>query len=150
MTWFQIWTVCWQVAIVVTPLIVALCMLWLRSQFVTKIEHASEHARVDGKFNAIAARMDTEKVERDQRYDSLKDRAGGCEARLSVLESDNKNPPSRHELNNAVQSAMGGVHSLGKSLDQMRGQIESRDAALQRQMETLSGYLHTIIEKHLA
>lgn len=136
-------------AIVVTPLMVTLCMLWLRSQFVTKVDFAADRARIDALFHAVDARLGTEKVERDQRYDAVKDRLSDHDARVRIVEKDVARPPTRHELNNAVQIATAGVHSLGKSVDQLRGQMIESNQAMLRQMETLSSYVHSIIEKRL-
>ncbi len=143
MTWFQIWTVCWQIAMFVTPIVVATSVLWLRSQFVTKADARSESIRID-------ARLQTDKVERDQRYEMLRDKVVDHDARLRSTEADLAKPPSRHALNNSIAKLDGGVHSLGKSLDQLRDQMHAQSAQMQRQMETMSTYLHTVIEKHIA
>lgn len=47
MTWFQIWTVCWQVSVFLTPLLAGASFLWLTDNFVTKQAAAVERNRVD-------------------------------------------------------------------------------------------------------
>ena len=142
MTWFQIWTVCWQVAVFLTPLLVGIAVLWLKSQFVTKADATSEKNRVDAHFAS-------DKVERDGRYDILREKTQDHETRLRMVEADVAKPPSRHVLNNAIATMQGGIHSLGKSLDQLRGQMESQGSEARRQIETQNQYLHALIDKHL-
>lgn len=143
LSWFQIWTVSWQIAVVLTPLILAACVLWLRSQFPTKSDFTAERNRVD-------ARHATDKIERDQRYEQLRERATDHETRLRMVETDVARPPSRHQLNNAISTMQGGLHAVEKSVAGLAQQMDSQQADLRRQIETLNGYLHTMIEKHLS
>lgn len=149
MTWFQVWTVCWQVAVFLTPTLLGCAILWLRSQFVTKVEAAAEKNRIDGLIRG-------DQIQRDQRYEEtktkhseLRDGVRDIEGRLRVVEADVAKPPSRHALNNAIATMQGGLHAVERGVDDMRRQIEAQSADLHRQMETLNSYLHTVIEKHL-
>lgn len=142
MSWFQIWTICWQVAIILTPVILTACVLWLKSQFITKIEFTTERNRIDGQRGA-------DKVERDQRYEQLRERATDHETRLQMVEKDVARPPSRHALNNAISVMQGGIVGMEKTVAALAHQMEAQSADLRRQMETLNGYLHTVIEKHI-
>lgn len=142
MTWFQLWTVCWQLAVFITPIVTGFAILWLRSQFVTKTDFTAEKNRVD-------ARNGSDKVERDARYEALSSRSSDHESRLRVVEADVARPPSRHALNNAISVMQGGLNAVDRSVTDLGRQMESQTADLRRQMETLNGYLHTVIEKHI-
>lgn len=142
MSWFQIWTMCWQVAVFLTPLLLGCAVLWLKAQFVTKVDFTAERNRLD-------ARLGADKVERDARYDIVRDRTNDHEARLRMVEADVAKPPSRHTLNNAISVMQGGLTGVEKSVTALGHQLETQSADLRRQMETMSTYLHTVIEKHL-
>lgn len=125
-----------------TPLIVSCAVFWLKTQFVTKVDFTAER-------NRLQAKLDADKVERDGRYDSLNNRAADHETRLRMVEADVAKPPSRHTLNNAIATMQGAIHSLGRSIDDMRHNVETQGADTRREMGTLNSYLHTIIEKHI-
>jgi hypothetical protein len=142
LSWFQIWTICWQLAIFLTPLIMGGCVLWMRSQFVTKTDATAEKNRVD-------ARFDTDRAERGASLARLNDGHADHETRLRMVEADVARPSSRHALNNAISTMQGGLHAVERGVSDMRLQMESQGADMRRQMDTLNGYLHTMIEKHL-
>ena len=160
MTAFQIWTICWQVAVFLTPLLLGVAVLWLKSQFVTKADAITERNRVDASITAVRQDLKTEtnrldgalvqqKGERDSRYESVKDRLADHEGRIKAAETEHASPPTRHSLSNSIATMQGGLHSVGKSVDGLRDQMNAQSADLRRQMETLNGYLHAIIEKHI-
>lgn len=143
MSWFQIWTIAWQVAVFLTPLLVGCAVLWLKAQFVTKIEFQAERNRLDGI-------RDSDKVERDQRYDLLKEKTADHETRLRMVEAEGASPPSRHALNATMATMQGALQAVTRGVDDLHRQMEARDGDLRRQMETMNAYLHTVIEKHLS
>ena len=161
MSWFQIWTVTWQVSVFLTPLILGAVVLWLNSKFVTKVDAVVERNRIDAKFAASdqAARSEADRVngaiaaaqaERDRRWELVRDQLADHQGRLTAAEKDIAKPPSRHTLNNAISVMQGGLLAVEKTVAGLAHQVESQSADLRRQMETLNGYLHTVIEKHLA
>lgn len=125
-----------------TPLIISCAVFWLNTKFVTKGELTAER-------NRVAAQRDADKVERDARYEVLSGRGIDHETRLRMVEVDVAKPPSRHTLNNSLATLQAGLHSVGRSLDDIRHQMEARDADTRRQVETLNSYLHTLIEKQI-
>lgn len=159
-TWFQIWTVCWQVAVFLTPTLLGLAVLWLKSQFVTKTDATGERNRVDATISAVRQELKTEvnrldgslaqhKAERDNRWDTAKDKLSDHEGRLTAAEKDLARPPSRHQLNNALSVLQGGMHAVEVSMADLRRQGEAQAADLRRHLETHSTYIQALLEKHL-
>lgn len=60
MTWFQIWTVCWQVTIVLAPILIGAAVLWLASRFVSRAEFEAYKARNEANAIAEKTRLDAE------------------------------------------------------------------------------------------
>lgn len=160
MTWFQIWTMAWQVSVFLTPIIVGAVVLWMRSQFVTKADAIVERNRIDGALaaaaqaakaeaNRVDAVLTSHKTERDSRWDHVRDELADHKGRIVAVEKDSAKPPSRHQLNNAIAVLQGSMHGVERGLGDVQRQMESQSADLRRQMETLNSYLHTVIEKHL-
>jgi hypothetical protein len=131
LSWFQLWTICWQVAMFVTPIFMAAFALWMRSQFVTKTDATAERNRIDG---AMAA----SKTLGDTRYESLKDKSADHEGRIKTLEKSGEEPPTRHSLNNEITKLIGVV-----------GRLESAVSGLASQAQTTQTYLHTLVERGL-
>lgn len=161
LSWFQVWTIAWQVSVILTPLLVGCAVLWLRSQFVTKTDAVTEKNRVDAAFSAARAEATTErnrvdtnlnaaKAERDARWDQVRDTMSDHAGRLKAVETDTAKPPSRHQLNNTIATLQATVHGLSRTIDSLRNTTESQNADIRREMGTLNGYLHTMIEKHLS
>jgi hypothetical protein len=141
-SWFQLWTVCWQVTVVLTPIMLGAAVLWLNSRFVSKQEMATQ-------VQALIARADSDRVAFSADVKRLDDTRHDHESRIRVAEADIARPPSRHQLNNAIAVMQGGLNALEKAMTALTHQSESQGADIRRQMETMSGYLHTVIEKHL-
>lgn len=160
MTWFQIWTVCWQISVFLTPIILGAVVLWLNSKFVTKADAQVERNRVDGRFAAgeQAAKVESNRVdgaltaaqaERDRRWELVRDQLADHSGRLKMVETDVAKPPSRHTLNNAISVMQGGLNAVEKAVAALAHQFESTCADLRRQSDTTNTYLHSIIEKKL-
>lgn len=149
MSWFQIWTVAWQVSVFLTPLILGAAMLWLKSQFVTKTDAKAEANRINGELALIRSDAKTEsnrldglakadQAVRDQRYEHIRDKLGDHEGRLTAVEKDLSRPPTRHALNNELTKVVASNAALAKQID-----------GIGDQMKTVQTYLHTIIDRGL-
>lgn len=131
LTWFQIWTICWQTAIVLTPLVLGVAILWLNSRYSTKSD-----LRVEG--NRLEARQNTDRAYFEGLVKNHAERIQDHETRLQLAEKDIARPPSRHQLNNAISVLQGSMHAIERGFDDMR-----------RSIETQNSYVHTIIEQHM-
>lgn len=147
MTWFQIWTISWQVAVFLTPIMLSCAVLWLRAQFVTKVDAVTERNRIDSLIDGLkltiatemarlALQRDADEKERNQRYELLKDGKADHESRIRVLEADMAKPPTRHALNNELTKVVASNAGLERAV-----------SGLGRQIDTVHNYMHTLVER---
>ncbi len=150
LSWFQIWTVSWQVAVFLTPMMVGCAVLWLKAQFVTKADAVVEKNRVDGAFTTVrqdaraeSIRIDAElasdRRERDARYERIKDQLGDHESRLKVAEAELVKPPTRHALNTELTKVVASVQGLERHI-----------GGLSKQHDTTQEYLRMLIERGMS
>lgn len=142
MTWFQIWTVCWQVAVVVTPFLFVIASLWLRSTFTTKGDASAEKTRVDAAIAAV-------KLENDCRHDAAEKTFADHTSRIHAAEEYIQRPSSQHKLANELMKLQGEIQKLGAEVQGLARGTEQQMSAQSRQMDTLNSYLHTLVEKGL-
>lgn len=121
----------WPIASVLTPVLIGIAMLWLRSQFALKTELASKVDRIDGDISNLGKRLDSKNALQDA---SIIDH----ETRLKLLEQECQTPPSRHALAiemSEVKARLSGVETSVKGIS--------------KQLGTTNDYLQAIVETGL-
>lgn len=131
LTWVQIFDIVWKICVVITPVLMGACVLWLKSQFQTKGEASAERNRVD-------ARFDTEKLRLETEIKRIDARGADHETRLQLQERNAQEPPSRHELAAKVERVLTTQAGLERAVGGMSDQLK-----------TTNDYLHTLIERGL-
>lgn len=120
LSWLEFIQILWPIASVITPVLLATGLMWLRTQFATKAEMAARAADLAAKQEAHGKAIDDH------------------ETRLRLIEQDAGRPPTRHELYEKMSDVAGRTGAIEASLE-----------GLEKQVGTLNEYLRTIIERDL-
>ncbi len=122
MTWLA---VLWPIAATITPVLIAVGLLWLRTKFAD--------------VKAVATVVSD--------VGTIKERLGLIELRLNEVEDDLEGEPTRLQVLqkiSEVSERLARVEESGHSLQRQLGQqIES----IARQLKTQGDYVHTLIER---
>lgn len=115
----------WPIAAVLTPLIIGAGILWMRSQFSTKLDIQNMEGRI------------LERIEsHDGRLNDGSKKLADLDKRVALVEGDCESSPSRHDLNQAIAVLAGRMSA-----------VESSSRGLEREIRTQNDYVHTLIEK---
>ena len=124
-SWVHILSELWPIAATVTPLIMIAGFYWLRSKFVSLVDHDDLKCKVDAHSDAIASM--------DSAIKTLLANIDSAPTRMDLLTklSDLNERMSRAEAENqAVQR-----------------QMIAQSQSVERQLSTLNQYLHTLVER---
>lgn len=113
MRWIEILQVAWQVAVVLTPVVLGCIFLWLKTQFQSKADAAAEALRVS-------------RLERD--HSAMAERIGSLE-RLS------DDPPTRSSLSKDVGKVAERVRGLETGLSAVQKALGTANNYLQTLIE---------------
>lgn len=139
----QLW---WPIVSAIVPFIMAAFMLWMKSQFVTKAEREFDLGNlraeseavavlVEQKHDAVAALV-TERHEAEvKQRETLGIALSGAKARITMLEGDSKQPPTRSELS----------EEIGEVAERLSG-LEASVTGLTRELSTQNSYVRTLVE----
>lgn len=118
--WFDYVRYGWPVATGVFSICLVMLSLWLNSRFVTKADAAAAAGKVRAELDRVAS-----------------DHA--ChDKRLTLVEQQTHEPPSRHDLDEKIGHVLQRVAHLESGMDGIR-----------RQLGTANEYLHTLVERGL-
>lgn len=112
--------VLWPIASVLTPVMIGIGMVWLRSQFATRADFTKELAKIAADFREGSNKF------------------ADHDARLRMVEQDANRPPSRHELHTEMSRL--GARMTG---------VEREVSGIGRQLSTTNDYLSTLVERGL-
>lgn len=117
MMWLEYISIFWPIVATVTPFFMVGFMLWLKSQFTTKAELETERQIRAAEIAAeAAARAEVGSI------------VTGLETRLTVLEAECRQIPTRGDLNNSISNIgerLGGLEaSIKGMIDSARTQGE--------------------------
>ncbi|MCC7097248.1 MAG: hypothetical protein IT472_08725 [Thermomonas sp.] len=123
--WFSWFTVVYQLSVVAIPIAIAVGTLWLRANYPSR----QDFERLSASITGVA------------------DRATAIETRLSHLEADDNQPPTRLTLMEEMAGLSSRLAGLEATIESDRRTVERHFTALEAQMRTLNQYLHTLVER---
>lgn len=115
----------WPIAVVLTPIILGAGILWLKSQFPTKIELKNAET-------AILAKIETH----ERRLAEGSGKLADLDKRVALVEDDCDSSPSKQDLNQLYAALAGRTSGVETAL---RG--------LEKALNTQNDYVHTLIER---
>lgn len=138
MEFLDIFKVAWPIAVTLLPIILSAGILWLRSQFPTKVELEAVRADVAAKLKETEARLTGKIDAHDERLDIGSKKMAELDKRASIVEEECRQAPSR----NTLQTELSSINA------RVRG-VEAYLEGTKRELGTLNDYLHTLIERGL-
>jgi hypothetical protein len=122
--WFKIVQTAWPILVVILSLASFAVLLWLRSQFPTKVDlKAAEEG--------ILARIDAHQGRLDQGSEKI----AGLDKRLAVIEDDCESAPSKADLNQGLSVVAGRVSGLEASVRGVEKQVGTGNRLLELLLE---------------
>lgn len=138
MQFLDIFKVAWPIAVTLLPIVVAAGVLWLKSQFPTKAELQAVQDKVAADLVGVEQRLTEKMDEHDDRLDVGSRKMADHHTRISLVENECKQAPSR----DVIQAELSQLSS------RVRG-VEAYLEGTNRQLTTLNDYLHTLIQNGL-
>lgn len=123
--WFSWFNVIYQLSVVAIPIVAAAGALWLRANYPSR----QDFDRLSAVISGVA------------------ERATAIETRISHLEADDQQPPTRLSLMGEMAELSERLGRIEATNESDRRTVERHFAALEGQMRTLNQYLHTLVER---